>query len=78
MLDWSQTLPWWLGGRRGKDDRKKNTMAPLIKIFSSSCFSMKGILNGGYKEVNQIIKPLEAFIISLLYIQVLKVNRKKC
>ncbi len=25
----SQTLPWWLGGRRGKDDRKQNTFGPV-------------------------------------------------
>ncbi len=25
----SQTLPWWLGGRRGKDDRKQNTLPPV-------------------------------------------------
>ncbi len=26
----SQTLPWWLGGRRGKDDRKQITMPRYI------------------------------------------------
>ncbi len=31
----SQTLPWWLGVRRGKDDRKQNTLAPL-DMFSKA------------------------------------------
>jgi len=28
----TQTLPWWLGGggRKGKDDRKQNTLAMLL------------------------------------------------
>ncbi len=32
----SQTLPWWPGGRRGKDDRKQNTLASLrhmVELF---------------------------------------------
>ncbi len=33
MTGRAQTLPWWLGGRRGKDDRKQNTFAPLPKRF---------------------------------------------
>jgi hypothetical protein len=37
---------------------------------------MKNILNGGYTGVNRNLKPLEAFTISLLNIQVLKVNGK--
>jgi hypothetical protein len=27
MTGRSQPLPWWLGGRRGKDDRKQNSLA---------------------------------------------------
>jgi hypothetical protein len=27
MTGRTQTLPWWLGGRRGKDDRKQNTFS---------------------------------------------------
>jgi hypothetical protein len=29
MTGRSQTLPWWLKGRGGKDDRKQNTLATL-------------------------------------------------
>ncbi len=29
MTGWTQTLPWWLGGRRGEDDRKQNAFAPM-------------------------------------------------
>ncbi len=32
---WSHTLPWWLGGEEGKDDRKQNTTAPL-PLYSQS------------------------------------------
>jgi hypothetical protein len=28
------TLPWWPGGERGKDDRKHNTAAPLLKTIN--------------------------------------------
>ncbi len=52
------------GGLRGKDDRKQNTLAPLIRIFLSPCFTMKDISNGGYTEVNRNLKPLEAFEMS--------------
>jgi len=30
MTGRSQTLPWWLG-RRGKDNRKQNTLASLLE-----------------------------------------------
>jgi hypothetical protein len=29
MTGRSRTLPWWLEERRGKDDRKQNTLAPV-------------------------------------------------
>jgi len=32
MIGWTQTLPWWQGRERGKDDRKQNTWAPLPAI----------------------------------------------
>jgi hypothetical protein len=32
----SQTLPWWLGVRRGKDDRKQNTLSTLEIMFSKA------------------------------------------
>ncbi len=30
MTGRSQTLQWWLGGSRGKDHRKQNTLAPAV------------------------------------------------
>jgi hypothetical protein len=33
MTGTSQTLPWWLGRGRGKDDRKQNTSASLNIII---------------------------------------------
>jgi hypothetical protein len=35
MTGRSQTLPWWLGGKRGKDDRKPNKLAKLCKMIYS-------------------------------------------
>ncbi len=32
MTGWTQTLSWWQGRERGKDDRKQNTLAPLPAI----------------------------------------------
>jgi hypothetical protein len=32
MTGRSQTLPWWLVERRGKDDRNQNTLASLTGI----------------------------------------------
>jgi hypothetical protein len=29
------TLPWWLVGARGKDDRKQNTLALLLRHLVS-------------------------------------------
>jgi hypothetical protein len=31
----SQTLLWWLEGRRGKDDRNQNTLVALMYRLSS-------------------------------------------
>ncbi len=33
MTGRTQTLPWWLRGIRGKDDRKLNTLAPLTNTY---------------------------------------------
>jgi hypothetical protein len=38
---------------------------------------MEVILNGGYTEVNRNLKPLEAFKMSLIDVQVLKSKRGK-
>jgi hypothetical protein len=32
MTGRSQTLPWWLGGRREVKTTEKNTMAPLVLL----------------------------------------------
>jgi hypothetical protein len=39
MAGRTQILPWWLEGRRGKDDRKQKTFgpvdpSPLLQVFS--------------------------------------------
>jgi hypothetical protein len=39
-----KTLPWWLGGGRGKDDRKQNTLVPLFKSFSGKREEVGGAL----------------------------------
>jgi hypothetical protein len=37
MTDRSQTLPWCMArGRRGKDDRKQNTLALLVYIIQQT------------------------------------------
>ncbi len=33
MTDRTQTLPWWLGGEKGKDDRKQNTLTFLGNVI---------------------------------------------
>jgi hypothetical protein len=36
MIGRAKTLPRWLGGRRGKDDIKQNTLTPLGSYISLS------------------------------------------
>ncbi len=56
MTSRSQTLPWWLGEGRGKDDRKQNTLAPLSLIISLPVLCPKRVymklvtLNIKYKD----------------------------
>jgi len=32
MTGRTQTMPWWLGGRRGKDDRKQNRLGAVQNV----------------------------------------------
>jgi hypothetical protein len=46
MTGRSQTLQWWLakfilGGRKGKDDRKQNTLAPFVGISLNSHYTVE-------------------------------------
>jgi hypothetical protein len=34
-------LPWWLVGRRGKDDRKQSTLAPLSNAVRAKYHKMQ-------------------------------------
>jgi hypothetical protein len=42
----SQTLTWWLGGSRGKDDRMQNTLAPLVHGMQEPVLELFSILWG--------------------------------
>jgi hypothetical protein len=67
----AQTLPWWLGrGRRGIDDRKQNTVAPLIEVLVSF---LKYISGCPFKRISLImdrtiwdISPAEVWKNSIL------------
>ncbi len=37
----SQTLPRWLGGRRGKDDIKLNELVPMLPVFRLGTWKYK-------------------------------------
>jgi hypothetical protein len=44
MTDRSQTLPLVADGRRGKDDRKQNTLALLLKPFAEENLPIVGFI----------------------------------
>jgi hypothetical protein len=56
----TQTLPWWLGGRRGKDDIKKiHCMAPLEKLIAKLPIYLKIRLDSW--TVSSGRKPIKAY-----------------
>jgi hypothetical protein len=56
-------LPWWLGGERGKDDRKQNTLAPLSTYIIYAGCSLKGqwhdIFASDFNNESSSLKPLK-------------------
>jgi len=49
-------LPWWPGGERGKDDRKHNTVAPLLKTINLLRQHPQGLMKKGSKCEIEYIK----------------------
>jgi hypothetical protein len=57
MTGITQTLPWWLGGGeggRGKDDRKQNSLVPLVHRMGTLgfCYSYRWG-KGGHRTANE-------------------------
>jgi hypothetical protein len=46
----TQTLPVVAGGRKGKDDRKQNTLAPLVNLERMTFTSPKFFIHFGKTE----------------------------
>jgi hypothetical protein len=67
----SQTLPWWLVGGRGKDDRKQNTFGPvgttgrrvslaLPNLLCSNSFNIQAVVHLHPTYIADILSRFEA------------------
>ncbi len=50
MTGRSQTLPWWLGEERGKDDRKQNTLVTSVLFIDHADMTAHRNLRDNLKQ----------------------------